>query len=87
MALIDSTDKLYIFAHGLVSISIVNTTPSISGVNATYTLLQMERPPQSRLLLLIQGVPLTYSIISDTSGNIATVSQGTGSNTKSGLSP
>src|SRR6056300_1176435 len=39
MALVDSTDKLYIFSDaGWYSIAIVNQTPSISGVNATYTL-------------------------------------------------
>ena len=28
-----------------------------------------------------EGLPITYSLASDTSGNIATVAQGTGSNT------
>ena len=39
MALVDSTDKLYIFSDtGWYSIALVNTSPSISGVNPAYTL-------------------------------------------------
>ena len=83
MALVDSTDKLYIFSDtGWYSISIVNTTPSISGVNATYTLATDGTATTVTVTATDpEGVPLTYSIVSDTSGNIATVSQGTGSNT------
>ena len=83
MALVDSTDKLYIFSDtGWYSIAIVNTSPSISGVNASYTLAM----DGTALTISVtasdpEGVPITYSIVSDTSGNIATVAQGTGSNT------
>ena len=83
MALVDSTDKLYIFSDtGWYSISIVNTTPSISGVSATYALATDGTATTVTVTATDpEGVPLTYSIVSDTSGNIATVTQGTGSNT------
>jgi hypothetical protein len=83
MALVDSTDKLYIFSDaGWYSISIVNTTPSISGVSATYTLSTNGTATTVTITATDpEGIPITYSIVSDTSGNIATVSQGTGSNT------
>ena len=83
MALVDSTDKLYIFSDtGWYSIALVNTSPSISGVNTAYTLAM----DGTALTISVtasdpEGIPITYSIVSDTSGNIATVAQGTGSNT------
>ena len=83
MALVDSTDKLYIFSDtGWYSISIVNQTPSISGVSATYTLATDGTATVVTVTATDpEGLPLTYSIVSDTSGNIATVTQGTGANT------
>jgi len=83
MALVDSTDKLYIFSDaGWYSITLVNTTPSISGVSATYTLATDGTATTVTVTATdAEGIPLTYSIVSDTSGNIATVTQGTGSNT------
>lgn len=83
MALVDSTDKLYIFSDaGWYSISIVNTTPSISGVNTAYSLAQDGTATTVTVSATDpEGLPLTYSIVSDTSGNVATVAQGTGSNT------
>ena len=83
MALVDSTDKLYIFSDtGWYSISIVNQTPSISGVNATYTLASDGTATTVTVTATDpEGIPLTYSIVSDTSGNVATVTQGTGANT------
>ena len=83
MALVDSTDKLYIFSDaGWYSIAIVNQTPSITGVNATYTLAADGTATTVTITATDpEGLPITYSIASDTSGNIATVSQGTGSNT------
>jgi hypothetical protein len=83
MALVDSTDKLYIFSDaGWYSITLVNTTPSISGVNATYTLATDGTATVVTVTATDpEGLPLTYSIVSDTSGNIATVTQGTGANT------
>lgn len=83
MALVDSTDKLYIFSDaGWYSIALVNTSPSISGVNASYALATDGSATTVTITATDpEGLPLTYSIVSDTSGNIATVSQGTGSNT------
>ena len=83
MALVDSTDKLYIFSDaGWYSIALVNTSPSISGVNSTY-LLATDGSATTVTITATdpEGLPITYSIVSDTSGNIATVVQGTGSNT------
>ena len=83
MALVDSTDKLYIFRDtGWYSIAIVNQTPSITGVNATYTLASNGTATTVTVTATDpEGIPITYSIVSDTSGNIATVAQGTGANT------
>lgn len=83
MALVDSTDKLYIFSDtGWYSIAIVNQTPSITGVSATYTLaIDGSATTVTVTATDPEGLPITYSIVSDTSGNIATVSQGTGANT------
>jgi hypothetical protein len=82
MALVDATDKLYISNDGgWYSISIVNQTPSISGVNATYELASDGTATTVTVTASDpEGVPITYGIQSDTSGNIATVTQGTGSN-------
>ena len=83
MALVDATDKLYIYSDtGWYSIAIVNTSPTISGVASSYTL----STDGSATVVTVtatdpEGFPLTYSIVSDTSGNTATVTQGTGSNT------
>jgi len=83
MALVDSTDKLYIFSDtGWYSIALVNTSPSISGVNASYTLATNGSATTVTVTASDpEGIPITYSIVSDTSGNVATVAQGTGSNT------
>jgi hypothetical protein len=83
MALVDSTDKLYIFSDsGWYSIAIVNETPSISGVNATYILASDGTATTVTVTATDpEGIPITYSIVSDTSGSIATVTQGTGANT------
>ena len=83
MALVDSTDKLYIFSDsGWYSIAIVNQTPSISGVSATYTLATDGSATTVTITATDpEGIPITYSIASDTSGNVATVTQGTGANT------
>lgn len=83
MALVDSTDKLYIFSDtGWYSIAIVNQTPSISGVEATYNLATDGTATTVTITATDpEGIPITYSIVSDTSGNIATVAQGTGANT------
>ena len=54
-------------------------TPSISGANAAYTLAVDGTATTVTLVASDpEGLPITYSIASDTSGNTATVSQGVG---------
>ena len=83
MALVDSTDRLYIFSDlGWYNIALVNTSPSISNVASSYTL----STDGSATVITIdaadpEGLPLTFSLVSDTSANTATVVQGTGANT------
>lgn len=82
-AFVSSTNRLYLWnGTGWYNIALINTTPSISGASSAYTLA----PDGTATTVTItatddEGIPITYSIASDTSGNIATVSQGTGSNT------
>ena len=82
MALVDSTDRLYIFSDlGWYNIALVNTSPSISNVASSYTL----SADGSATVITIdaadpEGIPLTFSLVSDTSANTATVVQGTGAN-------
>lgn len=83
MALVDSTNRLYIQSdNGWYNIAIVNTTPTISGVNSSYSLAQ---DGTATVVTMVgtdaEGLPITYSIASDTSGSVAAVTQGTGSNT------
>ena len=64
------------------NIALINATPTISGVNATYTLAQDGTATTVTITATDpEGLPITYSIASDTSGNIATVAQGTGAST------
>ena len=83
MALVDSTDRLYIFSDlGWYNIALVNTSPSISNVASSYAL----STDGSATVITIdaadpEGIPLTFSLVSDTSANTATVVQGTGANT------
>lgn len=83
MALVDSTDRLYIFSDsGWYNIALVNTTPSISGVNSSYDLaIDGTATVVTITATDPEGLPITYSLVSDTSGSIASVTQGTGSNT------
>jgi hypothetical protein len=79
-ALVDSTDTLYIWSdNGWYKIALVNTTPSISNVESTYTL---SSDGTATVINIVaedpEGIPITYSIASDTSGDIATVTQGSG---------
>lgn len=82
-ALVTSTNRLYIWnGSGWYNIALVNTNPTISGVNGAYNLASDGTATTITITATDpEGVPITYSIASDTSGNIATVSQGTGSNT------
>jgi len=83
MALVDSTDRLYIFSDsGWYNIALVNTTPTISGVNSSYNLAKDGTATVVTITATDpEGLPVTYSLVSDTSGSIASVTQGTGSNT------
>ena len=56
--------------------------PSISGVASAYA-LAIDGTATTITVTATdpEGLPITYSIASDTSGNIATVSQGTGAST------
>ena len=79
-ALVDSTDTLYIWSdNGWYKIALINTTPSISNVESSYTL---SAEGANTLISIVaedpEGIPITYSIASDTSGDIATVTQGSG---------
>lgn len=80
MALVTATNRLYIWnGSGWYNIALINTTPSISGVNSSYVLASDGTATTITITATDpEGLPITYSIASDTSGNIATVTQGTG---------
>jgi len=81
-AFVTGNNRLYIWnGTGWYNIALINTTPSISGVSGSYALAADGTPTTVTITATDpEGLPITYSIASDTSGNIATVSQGTGSN-------
>ena len=62
--------------------ALINTNPSIGGVASAYA-LAIDGTATTITVTATdpEGLPITYSIASDTSGNIATVSQGTGAST------
>ena len=82
-AFVTGTNRLYLWnGSGWYNIALINATPTISGVNATYTLAQDGTATTVTITATDpEGLPITYSIASDTSGNIATVAQGTGAST------
>lgn len=82
-AYVSGNNRLYIWnGTGWYNIALINTTPSISGASASYNLASDGTATTVTITATDpEGIPITYSIASDTSGNIATVSQGTGSNT------
>ena len=82
-ALVTGTNRLYIWnGTGWYNIALINTTPSISGASSSYTLAADGTATTVTITATDpEGLPITYSIASDTSGNIATVTQGTGANT------
>ena len=82
-AFVTGTNRLYLWnGSGWYNIALINTTPSISGVNATYNLAIDGTATVITITATDpEGLPITYSIASDTSGNTATVTQGTGANT------
>ena len=82
-AYVSGNNRLYIWnGTGWYNIALINTTPSISGASASYNLASDGTATTVTIIATDpEGIPITYSIASDTSGNVATVSQGTGSNT------
>ena len=83
MAYVTATNRLYIWTGtGWYNIALINNNPTISGVNATYD-LAIDGTATTVTITATdpEGLPITYSIASDTSGNTATVVQGTGANT------
>lgn len=83
MAYVSGNNTLYFYnGSGWYKIALINATPSISGVNASYALaIDGTATTVTVVASDPEGLPVTYSIASDTSGNIATVTQGTGSST------
>ncbi len=82
-AYVSGNNRLYIWnGSGWYNIALINTTPSISGASSSYVLAVDGTATTVTLTATDpEGIPITYSIASDTSGSIATVAQGTGSNT------
>ena len=80
LAFVTATNRLYLWnGTGWYNIALINTTPSISGVNSSYELASDGTATVITITAVdAEGIPITYSIASDTSGNIATVTQGTG---------
>ena len=83
MAYVTATNRLYLWTGtGWYNIALINNNPTISGVSATYDLaIDGTATTVTMTATDPEGLPITYSIASDTSGNIATVAQGTGANT------
>ena len=82
-AFVTASNRLYLWnGSGWYNIALINTTPTISGVSASYELAADGTPTVVTITATDpEGLPITYNIASDTSGNIATVAQGTGANT------
>ena len=82
-AFVSGNNRLYIWnGTGWYNIALINTNPSISGASATYDLAADGTATTVTITATDpEGLPITYSIASDTSGDVATVAQGTGSNT------
>ena len=82
-AFVSGTNRLYIWnGSGWYNIALINNTPTISGANSSYALANDGTATTVTLVATDpEGLPITYSIASDTSGSTATVTQGTGSNT------
>ena len=83
MAHVTANNTLYFWnGSGWYKIALINTNPSISGVSSSYSLaIDGTATTVTMTATDPEGLPITYSIASDTSGNIATVSQGTGAST------
>ena len=79
-AFVSGTNRLYIWnGSGWYNIALINTNPTISGVSSSYDLATDGTATVITITATDpEGLPITYSIASDTSGSIATVTQGTG---------
>ena len=75
LAFVTSTNRLYIWnGSGWYNIALINTTPTISGVSSSYALAIDGTPTVVTITATDpEGLPITYDIVSDTSGSIATV--------------
>ena len=75
MAYVTATNRLYIWTGtGWYNIALINNNPTISGVSATYDLATDGTATTVTITATDpEGLPITYSIVSDTSGNAATV--------------
>ena len=76
-AYVSGNNRLYIWnGTGWYNIALINTAPTISGVNSSYA-LAIDGTATTVTITATdpEGLPITYSIASDTSGNIATVTQ------------
>jgi hypothetical protein len=82
-AFVSGTNRLYIWnGSGWYNIALINTNPTISGVSSSYDLATDGTATVITITATDpEGLPITYSLLSDTSGNVATVTQGTGANT------
>ena len=76
-AFVTASNRLYLWnGSGWYNIALINTTPSISGAASSYALaLDGTATTVTITATDPEGLPITYSIASDTSGNIATVTQ------------
>ena len=83
MAHVTANNTLYFWnGSGWYKIALINTNPSISGVASAYTLATDGTATTVTITATDpEGLPIIYSIASDTSGNTAAVSQGTGAST------
>jgi len=80
-AFVSGTNRLYIWnGSGWYNIALVNSTPTwTTQPDSSYTLASDGTATTITIVATDpEGLPITYSIASDTSGNIATVAQGTG---------
>jgi len=82
-AFVAGTNRLYIWnGTGWYNIALINTNPTISGVSSSYSLAQDGTATTVTIVAADpEGLPITYSLASDTSGSVATVTQGTGAST------
>jgi len=83
LAHVTANNTLYFWnGSGWYKIALINNSPSISNVNSSYTLSDIGADTVITIVAEDpEGLAITYSIASDTSGNTATVVQGTGANT------